>query len=325
VCSSDLDAMNRMFTARGQFSGTMGSGSIVRGTTGVDTFYNLDGTRAYTLTAAGGNWRDDYSYNALGLVTQVRGGTNLSAAGSVRGTFTYDALSRVLTQTDYNGTSGYLGGGAVYSRAVTYNDKNQVVSEDSSLHQADDIYRTLSSYNYGAIVYNGDGSVNTATTMYAVGSVLDVTSQRWKDGGSQTTTRTSNAYIWYDGAVARYIYFDGDINASSNTINTTTYVHDMVGGQAILEKATIADGRPRTLIWTNDMLGQVVRRSERDTQSGGDPHEIWHRFSGRQMGYVGNNPPSLKLRRAKRQLRRGVCEERVDPSEWRRERVVRGF
>lgn len=37
------------------------------------------------------------------------------------------------------------------------------------------------------------------------------------------------------------------------------------------------------------MLGQAIRRSEKDNQSGGDPHEIWHRMSGRQMGYVGHS------------------------------------
>lgn len=36
-------------------------------------------------------------------------------------------------------------------------------------------------------------------------------------------------------------------------------------------------------------MGQVIKRDERDNLSGGDPHEVWYRFSGRQIGYVGNN------------------------------------
>ncbi|MGQ0588515.1 MAG: hypothetical protein ACT4N8_03130 [Sphingosinicella sp.] len=32
-----------------------------------------------------------------------------------------------------------------------------------------------------------------------------------------------------------------------------------------------------------------MKRHEVDGQSGGDPHELWYRFDGRQMGHVGNN------------------------------------
>ncbi|MGQ0531662.1 MAG: hypothetical protein ACT4OF_03100 [Caulobacteraceae bacterium] len=96
------DAMNRMATAKGSFSGAIGSGSIVRGTTGVDTTYNLDGTRAFALDNKAGNRREDYVYDGLGRVIQVKNGTNLSAPGAVVGAFTYDALSRLLTQNDYD-------------------------------------------------------------------------------------------------------------------------------------------------------------------------------------------------------------------------------
>lgn len=38
------------------------------------------------------------------------------------------------------------------------------------------------------------------------------------------------------------------------------------------------------------MNQQVVRRDEQDNNgSAGDPHEIWYRFAGRAIGYVGNN------------------------------------
>lgn len=36
-------------------------------------------------------------------------------------------------------------------------------------------------------------------------------------------------------------------------------------------------------------MGQVIKRDERAALSGGDPHEVWYRFSGKQIGYVGNN------------------------------------
>src|SRR5215470_8555448 len=51
--------------------------------------------------------------------------------------------------------------------------------------------------------------------------------------------------------------------------------------------AHIQDGNPRDVAWTLDMLGQAIRRDEKDNNiTGGDPHEIWHRLSGRQMGYI---------------------------------------
>jgi LysM repeat protein len=41
---------------------------------------------------------------------------------------------------------------------------------------------------------------------------------------------------------------------------------------------------------TNDLNGQALRRDEADyNYSTGDPHEVWYRFGGRQLGYNGNN------------------------------------
>jgi hypothetical protein len=51
----------------------------------------------------------------------------------------------------------------------------------------------------------------------------------------------------------------------------------------------IDDGRDRTVTIVNDLNGQAIRRDEADLTSAGDPHEIWYRFGGRQLGYTGNN------------------------------------
>ena len=40
---------------------------------------------------------------------------------------------------------------------------------------------------------------------------------------------------------------------------------------------------------SSDVLGQAIARDEADQVCGGDPHERWYRFNGRQLGYVGNN------------------------------------
>lgn len=57
-----------------------------------------------------------------------------------------------------------------------------------------------------------------------------------------------------------------------------------------LSSVSIADGRPRSVYYTNDLTGQVVRRNEQDNDyKKGDPSELWYRFNGRTLGYVGNN------------------------------------
>ncbi|WP_163368305.1 hypothetical protein, partial [Enterobacter hormaechei] len=62
------------------------------------------------------------------------------------------------------------------------------------------------------------------------------------------------------------------------------------------QSASVQDGRPRTITATYDALGQAIRRDEEDgnawnpaTFGGGDPHEVWYRFNGRQLGYTGND------------------------------------
>lgn len=78
--------------------------------------------------------------------------------------------------------------------------------------------------------------------------------------------------------------------ASCWKASPTTFEYANVGGQSQLLKAVIADGRARSVTYTNDLNGQVLKRDEQDNvYTQGDPHEIWYRFGVKQMGYVGNN------------------------------------
>jgi LysM repeat protein len=62
-----------------------------------------------------------------------------------------------------------------------------------------------------------------------------------------------------------------------------------VGGAPLLTSVAIVDGNPRTVSFYNDAQGQVLHRDEADGYTAtGDPHEIWFRFGGRLIGYVGN-------------------------------------
>lgn len=78
-------------------------------------------------------------------------------------------------------------------------------------------------------------------------------------------------------------------DTSQATQHVSTFTYETVGGQAHLKSVQINDGRPRTVTYRTDLFGQVIRRDEADANAGGDPHEVWHRFAGRQIGYVSNN------------------------------------
>lgn len=57
----------------------------------------------------------------------------------------------------------------------------------------------------------------------------------------------------------------------------------------MLNSVNIADGRPRTVTFTTDMNGMVIRRDEADNISTqGDPHNVYFRFAGAEIGSVGN-------------------------------------
>lgn len=123
--------------------------------------------------------------------------------------------------------------------------------------------------------------------------MLTVVSVNTKNGNDANApdTLTSNIYAWRDGAVQSSISFDENTGSSSNTVWNTSYSLDGLGQ---LVSAAIADGKTRTVTYTNDEAGQVLRRSENlpsNAPSGqtGTPNEVYYRFAGRQMGMTGNN------------------------------------
>lgn len=81
------------------------------------------------------------------------------------------------------------------------------------------------------------------------------------------------------------------VDYSSQGSTFHTYYSNDASGQLV--SANVQDGRPRWISVTRDALGQAIRRDEAkqygNNGQGGDPHEIWYRFNGRQIGYVGNN------------------------------------
>ena len=93
------------------------------------------------------------------------------------------------------------------------------------------------------------------------------------------------------GAVQSTITHDTDTGSGSNPIYNTYFAYNEQGQ---LTSATISDYLYRSVSFTNDELGQIIRRDETrpytaPTAQSGSPHEVWYRYSGRQLGYTGNN------------------------------------
>jgi hypothetical protein len=192
-------------------------------------------------------------------------------AAVTRAVYTHDAMGRTIAQSDYleDGTA------VAYSRAVTYNAKSQVTNETSNTRQGTDTWTSVVTNAYGS----GAG--------YALGAATVVTTTDSKNGAYQYATTTTNSFAWWDGAVQETVSFA----RTGATTSTSTYSY---GGSGQLASISVVDGvRNRTITFTTDMLGQVIRRDEADAvtsgTTSGDPHEIWYRYNGRQIAYTGNN------------------------------------
>jgi LysM repeat protein len=177
--------------------------------------------------------------------------------------------------------SDYQYGASVYSRSAVYNNKGQLTSDFTSTKKGADTYTSSTTYDYG---YGAN---------YALGQAVSVYSTNYKNGNNSQApdTRTTNAYVWWDGAVQSSITHDGDTGTTSNPIYNTYFAYD---GQGRLTGATIGDYLYRSVTFTSDELGQIIRRDETrpyyaPAAQTGSPHEVWYRFAGRQLGYTGNN------------------------------------
>ncbi|HEX8620555.1 MAG TPA: LysM peptidoglycan-binding domain-containing protein [Allosphingosinicella sp.] len=307
------DSMNRLVT-----KGSLVGGQIVRGTTGADYFYDKAGQRVsalrttqdwatvydpyyyydpyygygnpYVTVAYDAEVREDYTYDGNGALTSVRiaqGGYTDNGDGTVtpnaapayaalKASFTNDLMGRVTRQIDWLGD----GANAGYDRSVTLNAKGQVTNETVVSKQGADTISTSSSHDYGS----GSG--------YALGGVVSTYATTYKNGGYQSYSSTTNGYAWFEGAVQSSITTTTTTYSPSysSTTHSTSLTYD---GSGSLSSIYVGDGRPRSITFVNDANGQTIKRDEADNNynqyTGGDPHEIWHRFGGKQMGYVGNN------------------------------------
>ena len=238
-----------------------------------------------------------------------------SGAGTVRSTFTYDFMGQLTGQKDRA-----VGGTIVFDRSVTYNGKGQIINDHSSTKRGNEtkITNSFSLYRGEEVDHNGNSSGTSLDTILlglnasslfsgSAGSPARIVSNSGSDAkyalgaatrtwtwnhtienGDQTDhnpSETSYSYDWHDGAqVERTVYLEDVHNRKTSDANITTHNYNANGH---LTSANISDGQSRTVRYTNDLTGQVLKR--KITTSGSDPTEIWYRFGGREMGYIGNN------------------------------------
>ncbi|WP_448661573.1 GH-E family nuclease [Sphingomonas sp. CJ20] len=307
------DSMNRVVTDKGVLRG----GQVVRGEAvygtggGQDILYDLAGQRVAVMRTEYSpgyydyEWgyyyegsyyesRESYTYDSAGRLYEIQTSTGnwvaeiydyytgiatppgtipaAPASGTVRSRFYYDLLGHLTQQNDYES----YGSGVAYSRYVTYNNKGQISYESTSTKKYDGhTYQSYSYYDYG---YGSN---------YALGSVLSVSTVNYRNynNGDAPDTLTTNSYAWWDGAV------QSQIAHKPNTSQSTTYYTSFYyNGLGQLSSLYVGDARSRTVSFKLNGEGQIIRRDEQDYNwSNGDPHEIWYRFNGRQLGYVGNN------------------------------------
>jgi hypothetical protein len=220
---------------------------------------------------------EQYSYNLDGYLTDVRiGASSFAYVGGgytlvpptsyqLRAKTYYDAMGRSFASEQYDAY-----GTVVANRTVSYDSKGRVQSESSFVKKADGKTYTNNSSNS----YNADGTLNTT----------DTTS--WVDNkyNDRITSRTSNQYLWWDGAVQYQVTYKPDV--SKNPSFTSDYDYNVYGH---LTHVKVNDGRPRDINFTNDMAGQVLTRVEADNKPAADPSQHYYYFGGKLMGSNGNN------------------------------------
>lgn len=324
------DAMNRVVTDQGMLLGTAGaSGTVIvrrpadaGSASSQDIFYDAAGQRIgtaqtqYIPPSWQGSWYDGwyfpgayletrelYAYDGAGRLAEIRG----SSAGAVDGesytpstvlptapsapgsgarisAFTYDLMGRQLTQSDHDyGAELTFGAGPptdysstnpVFSRSAVYDAAGKLTYDTTSAARSGATDVTSSSYAY-----------TTGAGEYLLGAVGSVSATTYRNGSWHSSSTTTNTYEWWNGAMQGTIVY---AQSGSSTFTTTLYYD----GMGTIAFANIADGRPRRVYYRSNTECQVIHRGETDNTSGGDPHETWYRFGGREWGYVSNNGTS---------------------------------
>ena len=234
---------------------------------------------------ADGEWvRESYTYDAADNIGQVHttvgaNANNFDDANKVlRAELEYDKLGRLTSQIDKaeNGVT-------VYHNTRLYDDNGRIESDTAYTKFSDKTVESSTTYNYS----------ETNLSFYALGQVYKTVTEikeNFQTTPSKTQTTTNKYDVWTDGANQTFTENATTENSTTTTTSTSTFNYVNLGGTAMLDNVKVESTVTGNYYvhYSNDFSGQIVQRHETN-QSNGEPHEIWYRFGGKEIGYVGNN------------------------------------
>ena len=153
--------------------------------------------------------------------------------------------------------SAFANGATVVKQAEQFSSNLEVIN---SYSQGSDIIRTTTNYNNGG---TWDGA------NYALGQVMNVTSNSHRNWANHSNSTTTYGYAWYQGAVQQSI----NHTQTGSPADNTWFSYNHVPGQAVMTQASISDGRSRTVNYATNLMGEVVKRWE---TASGTKHPITH-------------------------------------------------
>lgn len=264
------DSLNRMVIADGALvDGAIETTDIAGAVT---LSYDAAGNRKtaatkhseYVTLDDGLTWRwitqtDTQTYNYDGdnqVTTVLQNGSTIASTNR-------DLLGRVTQYIEY--AAGAPGGIASERYNILYNARGQVTSENSFqwINGATDMITSTTNQ------YDAYGNISRTDS---INSGAKDTWQSW-------------AYAWRDGAVVSSSQFDKEARDSTNRLYNSWQYYDGLGR---LQRAVIADGKPRAVNFALDADGHVLSSVQNDGTAN-DPREIHLFASGVQVADDTNN------------------------------------
>jgi len=281
------DSMNRFTVTRGQLrdsannntgDAARGSGTIERGLLGLDVTWNAASqrrTETQTSTPTT-DMRSYYDYNAdgtLALYGRASGATGTLSmtvpTGAYTESYTRDLLGRV-TQSNTASTS----------TTTTYNMRSEVTRQDQVITQSYSYQISSTTYDYNLKVgssYSGAYQGGVVTHTNSSGTLYPTFPGA--DPQQLETTDQATSYVWWRDAQQDRVTVQG----SSTGTTYTQYSYDLAGRVA---SAYIADASSRTVTFTTDTEGKVIRRFEPAHGSAAAKIDLYYRIGGVERGVV---------------------------------------
>ena len=278
----DYDALGRMTLSQGQLV----NGYVARGATGTSIEYDAAGRRTSVIVSTAiysgsttlRDHKENYAYNLDGyLVASSAADSGYYTLGSTppalfgadfhtMSVVNRDALGRATSNYEYNAA-----GANVFEHHYSYNADSQIIYDDGYSTQAD------SARIHASVTYSYVNGLLTQT---------NTVNRQVTGNGEQALagSTTTYGYTYRDKALQETIR----TTAQGGGVSTSTFAYDANNN---IRQVVISDTRPRTIDYTTDAMGRVLKRTE---NGGGaaNPVEYYFYFDGMRIGDIGNNGSS---------------------------------